>query len=66
MATDGDFTLLRADYADLLRAHTRAIWALKGEAQYPEDERKHMGEHASKVLQWANGVNPREEVPADA
>lgn len=59
MATDSQFASLRADYADLLRAHTRAIWALKGETEYPEDERKSMGEHASKVLKWANGVDPR-------
>lgn len=38
------------EYAELLRAHTRAIWALKGEDEYPEDERRAMGQRAIAVL----------------
>jgi hypothetical protein len=63
MADNTDFAMLRDDYAELLRAHTRAIWALKGdgEGDYPETERNAMGEHASKVLSWARGVEPRND-----
>lgn len=38
------------DYAELLRAHTRAIWALNGEVKYPKRERSAMGRRAQENL----------------
>ena len=55
------------DFAALLRSHTRAIWALKGEGQYPEEERQAMGAWASECLQFmrlqAEADAPQQDQP---
>jgi hypothetical protein len=50
-------TQARADFAALLRGHTRAIWTLKnGEPGYPEAERQATGRAGSEALARINAV----------
>lgn len=53
------------EFAALLRYHTRAIWALKGEIDYPEAERAAVGSHAAGVLKAARAALDEHQRPKE-
>lgn len=55
----GEAEALVEAYAELLRAHTRAIWALEGECDYPLRERSAMGKAAGRVLADYRAQHPQ-------
>jgi hypothetical protein len=58
-AARAELEALTESFADLLRHHTRAVWALKGDVEYPEAERQATAKRAETALGRARSAAAR-------